>query len=49
MEKCPDNYDAFETFENEKAILERLHKRQKLEDVDISSLPFYIGELNEEE
>lgn len=41
MEYVADNYDAFETFENEKARLERLNKKRLIEEYELTSLPFY--------
>jgi hypothetical protein len=41
MEKCPDNYAAFETFENENARQERLYRKRKIEEDELTSMPFY--------
>jgi hypothetical protein len=40
MNTVPDNYAAFETFENEQARQERLYRRRTIEEDELTNMPF---------
>jgi esterase/lipase len=48
-ERVQDNYEAYVEYENETARLERLHKRQEIDELDIVELPFFIDSSYQDE